>query len=140
MKRHEFECKKVYECYLCGQKCPSFIDLHRIHMRTHLGSRPYSCAHCDKTFVSIRTHGLHVMDKHLEMYRFQCNTCNEFVIRKQDLKKHQKSCMKPIRKSVGIVYFKCSLCGSGLARVPELRQHILQNKCKIVARKKNKKI
>lgn len=127
-KKHEFKCKKVYECYLCQKKFPSFAILHGFHMRTHLG--PYSCASCKKRFVSIRTHNLHVMAKHLHQYRFQCNACQEIIVVNKDVLKHQRVCMKPIRKAVGIVYFKCSLCGSGLARVPELRQHILQNECK----------
>lgn len=126
-KKHEFRCRKIYECYLCKKKFPSFAILYGTHMRTHLGERPYSCAHCQHTFVSIRTHNLHVIAKHLHQYRFQCNACNEIIVVNKDVLKHKKFCMKPIRKAVGIVYFKCSLCGLGLARVPELRNHILRN-------------
>lgn len=137
-KKHEFQCKKNYECYLCKKKFPSFVILHGMHMRTHLGERPYSCAHCDKTFVSIRTHNLHVIAKHLHEYRFQCNACNEIIVVNKDVNKHKKFCLKPIRKAVGIVYFKCSRCGVGLARVPELRQHILQNECTNICSRKKK--
>lgn len=128
-RKHEFQCKKVHECYLCKKKFPSFAILRGMHMRTHLGQRPYACAHCDKTFVSIRTYNLHVIPEHIRQYGFQCNECNEVIVAKKDVKKHMKFCLKPIRKSAGIIYFKCSLCGLGLARVPELRQHILQNEC-----------
>lgn len=129
-KKHEFQCKKTYECFLCKKKFPSFAILNGYHMRTHLGTRPYSCGHCAKTFVSIRTYNIHVIASHLHEYQFQCNACNETIVVNKDVQKHTKNCLKPIRKAIGIVYFKCSLCGLGLARVPEMRQHILKKECK----------
>lgn len=128
-KKHEFRCKQVFECCLCKKVLPSFAILKGVHMREHLGTRPYSCKHCTKTFVSIRTYVLHVLGVHLHQYKFQCNTCNGIIKKKQDVNKHQRSCMKPIRQSAGIIYFKCSLCGDGLPRVPELRAHILNGEC-----------
>ena len=127
---HEFRCKKSYECYLCKKQFPSFKILHREHMRTHLGERPYSCAHCNKTFAYIHRYNFHVMAQHLHRFRFQCNECKEIIVTNKDVNKHQKFCLKPIQKSVGIVYFKCLQCGLGLARSPELRRHILFNECK----------
>lgn len=72
------------------------------------------------------------MSQHLKLYVIYKAVLNLFHIFPFRFlkKKHQKSCMKPILKSVGIVYFKCSLCGLGLARPPQLRQHILQKQCK----------
>lgn len=128
-KMHEFNCKKVYECYMCRKKFPSFAVLQGTHMRTHLGERPYSCTHCTKTFVSIRTYGLHVLPAHLHQYKFKCNTCNGILEKRQDLRKHERSCMKPIRKSAGVIYFKCSLCDLGLPRVTDVRKHVLNAEC-----------
>lgn len=138
-KKHEFQCKKSYECCLCKKKFPTFAILREKHMRTHLGERPYACAHCSRTFVSNRTYNLHMIAAHLHQYRFQCNACNEIIVTNKDVLKHQKFCLKPIRKAVGIVYFKCSMCGLGLARVPELRQHILQKECKKSGLRKKKR-
>ncbi|XP_055325537.1 zinc finger protein 431-like [Sitodiplosis mosellana] len=128
-KKHELKCKKVYECCLCKEIFPSFAILQGTHMRTHLGAKPYKCTLCSKRFASIRTHNLHVIGTHLHQYKFKCNACNETIRQNKDVLKHQKSCLKPIRQAVGIIYFKCSLCGLGLARVPELRQHILNSEC-----------
>lgn len=128
-KKHEFRCKKVYVCYLCKKTFPSFAILHGTHMRTHLGKRPYSCTHCSKTFVSIRTYNLHVIGFHLHQYKFKCNECNGLIQANKDVLRHKKFCLKPIRQSVGVIYFKCTLCGIGLPRVPELRKHILSAEC-----------
>lgn len=130
-KKHEYNCKKVYECYLCKKTFPSSMRtfLQRTHMRTHLGARPYDCKHCTKTFVSIRTYNLHVIASHLHQYKFQCNACSGIIVKNKDVRTHQKTCMKPIRQSAGVIYFKCSLCGVGLPRIPELKAHILSSKC-----------
>lgn len=129
-KKHEHKCKLVYECYLCKKTCPSFVILHRTHMKTHLGAKPYDCRHCSTSIGSVRCYDLHVINKHLHLYKFQCNVCNGFVLQRKDFRAHQKSCMKGIRQSQGVIYFKCSLCGKGLARLPELKKHILSGECK----------
>lgn len=129
-KKHEFRCKQVFECYLCKEILPSFAILHGVHIRKHLGARPYDCTHCPKKFTSIRCYKLHVIAQHLSAYRFQCNMCNGNIKNNKDVMSHQRACMKPIRQSQGIIYFKCSLCGLGLARVPELRKHLLAAECK----------
>lgn len=132
-KKHQIVCKKGYECYLCKETFPSFKLLYGFHMRSHLGDKPYDCTHCTKLFTSIRCYGLHVIATHLHQYKFQCNVCNGIISKKQELVSrsscHQKTCMKPIRQSVGVIYFKCGLCGLGLPRVPELRKHILSAEC-----------
>lgn len=138
-KKHEFRCKQVFQCWLCKETFPTFAVLQKTHMRTHLGKRPYSCTHCSKTSVSIRMYTIHVLDIHLKQYKFKCNTCNGTLEKKQDIVKHQRSCMKGIRQSVGIIYFKCSLCGLGLPRVPELKQHILNAECANHPKKSRKK-
>lgn len=129
-KKHEFICKKVYECYLCKKTFRRFVDLHGFHMKTHLGTKPYDCRHCSKSTGSVRCYNLHVIDFHLHLYKFQCNICNGFIQKRKDFRQHQKTCMKPIRQSQSIIYFHCSLCRVGLARLPELRNHILNGECK----------
>lgn len=127
-KKHEFRCKKVYECYLCNKTFPSFAILHGTHMRTHLGAKPYNCTHCVKSFASVRCYNLHVIKFHLQQYKFECNVCHKIIVNNKDLLSH-RSCMLPIRQSQGVIYYKCSLCGVGLPRIPELRHHILGAKC-----------
>lgn len=127
-KKHENFCKKTYECYLCQKKFPSFEILHGKHMKEHVGR--YYCRHCKKSSSSPRCYTTHVLDNHLHLYKFQCQTCNGIVKQPKDLVKHQKSCMKPIRKAKGINYFKCSRCRKELARVSHVRNHILSGECK----------
>lgn len=129
LKKHEFRCKKVFECYLCKEILPSFALLHETHMRTHLGDRPYDCTHCTKSFTSIRCYNLHVIGNHLHLYKFQCNICHGIVENNKDVLKH-RACIQPIRQSQGVIYFKCSLCGLGIPRIPDLRKHILSAECK----------
>lgn len=129
-KKHEFQCKKSYECYVCKRTFPNFTELYGKHFRVHLGERPYQCKHCRKTIASIRCYKLHVIDFHLASYRFKCNECNGIITARKDFRVHQQKCMKPIRQSANVVYFTCSLCGSGLKRLPQLRDHIIFNKCK----------
>ncbi|XP_031638579.1 zinc finger protein 2-like [Contarinia nasturtii] len=127
-KKHEFQCKRMYECYLCKTTFPSFAILHVTHMRTHLGYKPYACKHCNKRFVSIRTYNMHVIEKHLHQYKFKCK-CDGIIVENKDVNKHRKFCLKPTRQAVGIVYFKCGLCSKKLPRVPDLRKHILSSEC-----------
>lgn len=127
-KTHETYCKKTYECYLCNKTFASFKILHGTHMKTHTGR--YQCTHCKKSNASPRTYALHVIDNHLHLYKFQCQTCNGIVKERKDLRIHQKSCIKPTRQATGAIYFKCSLCGVGLARVLQVKKHILFGECK----------
>lgn len=127
-KKHEIYCKKTYECYLCNETFPSFEILHGKHMKTHVGR--YQCKHCKKSSTSPRCIALHVIDQHLHLYKFQCQICSGIVKKRMDLQKHQKLCIKPERQARGIIYFKCSLCGKGLPRMPQVRKHILSGECK----------
>lgn len=79
------------------------------------------------------------MAQHLHQYTFKCNACDGNIVENKDVIKHQRSCLKPIRQAVGIVYFKCGLCDAGLARVPELRRHILASECAKHPKKSNKR-
>lgn len=127
-KRHEYYCKKSYECYLCNKVFPSFKILHDNHMKTHTGR--YQCTHCRISSASPRTYALHVINKHLHLYKFKCQICNGIVKESSDLRKHQKSCIKPERQARGVIYFKCSLCGKGLPRMLQAKKHILSGECK----------
>lgn len=129
-KKHEFQCKKTYECYLCKKTLPNFCQLYEKHFRLHLGERPYQCKHCHKTIASIRCYKLHVINFHLASFKFKCNECNNIIVTKKHFRLHQQNCMKPIRQSANVFYFTCSLCGIGLKRLPQLRDHIIFNKCK----------
>lgn len=128
-KRHENSCRKTYECYLCHKKFPSFAILNDKHMKTHRGL--YQCKHCNaRSSASPRTYALHVIDKHLHLYEFLCQSCNGIVERRQDLRKHQNSCNKSAaRQARDIKYFKCSRCGKGLARMLQVKKHILSGEC-----------
>lgn len=128
-KKHEFNCKKIYECYLCKKTFPSFVMLRGFHIRTHLGDKPYNCTHCTKSFASIRCYNLHVVAYHLHQYKFQCKVCDGIIVKNKEVRGHQKTCMKPIRQSAGVIYFNCGLCGLGLPRIPELKKHILSAEC-----------
>lgn len=105
-KKHEFRCKQSFECYLCKKSFPAFAILYGVHMRTHLGKRPYHCKHCTKTFVSIRTYNLHVIGQHLHLYKFKCNICDGIIQKNKDVIAHRRSCMKPIRQSQNTIFFQ----------------------------------
>lgn len=125
-ERHENSCKRTYECYLCRKTFPSFAILKDNHMKIHKGR--YQCKHCKKSSASPRTYALHVIDKHMHLYEFQCQSCNGIVKRRLDLRKHQNACHKSAARQVN--RFKCSRCGKGLARMLQVKKHILSGECK----------
>lgn len=127
-QKHEHACKRTYECYLCKTMIPSFKKLHGQHMKTHVGR--YQCTHCKKSLSSPRTFDLHVIDAHLHLYKFQCQTCNKIVKTRKALRAHEKSCTKPTRLAKGSIFFKCSLCKKGLPRAIHVRKHILSGECR----------
>lgn len=116
----------------------------QLRQTAHVRVSPVQIA--NGTLVHVQSQGSHAAiaygRKSLQLHTlqwiiwFQCTACQGITRVNKDVHKHKKHCLKPIRKAVGIVYFKCSLCGEGLARVPELRQHILQNECKHQNRRK----
>lgn len=126
---HESSCKKTYECYLCHKTFETFTILNGNHMKIHKGR--YQCKHCKKSSASPRTYALHVIGKHLHLYEFRCQSCKGIVKKRLDLRKHQNSCNKSAaRQARGVNYFECSRCGKGLARMLQVKKHILSGECK----------
>lgn len=137
-----------YRCDLCGLQCMTAqgLELHRLQrgecVRTHI------CPDCGKGFTTAGYLQVH-MKQHKEA-RFQCDECGKKFTYKCNLQSHlsvhkPKDSDKPyqcevckkwfrlqsyldmhIRKHKQELALKCYICGKGLTRPQNLRNHILK--------------
>ena len=60
---------------MCGDKLASASNL-AVHMRNHIGDKPFACDLCDKSFASLAH-----MQQHKEFHRptkdFECDICGK---------------------------------------------------------------
>lgn len=127
---HERFCVRTFICYLCKEEFSSFEQLRDKHLKTHLpGIKSYKCQYCPSSHENFKLLKKHISKKHTHLFGFQCNICQGIFKDNKCIQKHQKTCVKPIRKSKGVIHFKCSLCGWGLLRVAELRKHMISGEC-----------
>ncbi|CAL9727888.1 hypothetical protein MOUN0_B02740 [Monosporozyma unispora] len=78
---------KVHQCTICKKKFIQLTHLE-VHMRSHLGEKPFECNWCGKRFTqggNLRTHQrLHTGEK-----PFECSICHKKFSRKGNLAAHQ---------------------------------------------------
>jgi len=143
LKQHETRCGAEHKCHLCGDQLASAGNL-AVHMRNHIGEKPFACDQCDKTFASLphmQQHkefhrptkdfecdicakkyqtmnalSQHKADFHSEI-KYQCEVCFKLFSAKRYLKEHEK------KKHVNSVTIDCDICGKSLAGKHELKIH-----------------
>ncbi|CAG9790019.1 unnamed protein product [Diatraea saccharalis] len=106
---------KLHECTECGKKYNSRTILNE-HMNVHYGTRPYTCAVCEKTFASKYTHQAHLKTHSMRPRPFKCEQCNKTFFTQQNLNQHEKT-------HSGLKEFICKVCNKAFATQHNLEVH-----------------
>ena len=134
MKTHKMAIHGNYRPFICKypgcNKKYSIENRFQVHMRTHLGIKPYICQICSKSFNekgNLKTH----LKFHLEFRPFKCPFCVKTYKTKGHLKEHIAIQHNLVKK------FQCKSCGKKFGRTSALKSHIRAHngekkyKCKI---------
>lgn len=100
--------KRNHDCHLCDKKFKHKTDLTH-HLSSHLKIKPFTCPHCDKSFVQKSQRKTHVERVHMgiqipcdevviqyapgswpqEKYPYQCKACNKGFVSNKYLLVHR---------------------------------------------------
>ena len=109
---------RPYKCEFPGCiKQYSILSRYQVHLRTHLGKKPFLCQICDKSFNekgNLKTH----LRFHSELRPFQCPHCNKSYKTNGHLKDHIEIQHKMIKK------YLCQTCNKKFGRISTLKAHI----------------
>ncbi|XP_068214795.1 uncharacterized protein [Palaemon carinicauda] len=130
-------------CEVCGTTFTNSSNL-RIHMKIHLGVRPYVCSECGKSFIqssNLKTHKrIHTGER-----PYKCTECGQTFSRSSHLVGHKRihTGEKPyicgicgvafytsshmrnhVRRHTGEKPYVCPLCGEAFNQTSELRAHV----------------
>lgn len=107
---------KAQECPYCHKTFTQSTHLE-VHVRSHIGYKPYECTYCHKRFTqggNLRTHlRLHTGEK-----PFVCDICKRSFSRKGNLEMHKLTHEK-------LKPFQCKLddCGKSFTQLGNLKSH-----------------
>lgn len=93
-----------FKCYYCGKSFAKKPCLE-IHIRRHLGIKPFVCKVCSKGFVwssKLRDH----LDTHSGLKRHKCHMCDKLFRLRHHLQDH-------LMLHRGEKRFKCEICSKG---------------------------
>lgn len=106
---------KPYKCDQCTEAFVSKFFLST-HMKTkHSDHRPFTCAHCGKTFKFIAKHNKHLLT-HTDMKNYRCDVCGKWFRQQYAFKVHMNTHAdnRP---------YKCRLCDRGFHSTASRRCH-----------------
>ncbi|KAL6944343.1 hypothetical protein ACO0RG_001079 [Hanseniaspora osmophila] len=111
--------RKLHVCQYCHKHFTQSTHLE-VHVRSHIGLKPYECSYCGKTFTqggNLRTH----IRLHTGEQPFQCNVCGKKFSRKGNLQAHSLT-------HENFRPFQCILdgCDKSFTQLGNLKSH--QNK------------
>ena len=109
---------RPFKCTFPGcNKKYSIESRYQVHLRTHLGEKPFLCLICNKSFNekgNLKTH----LRFHSELRPFKCPHCTKCYKTKGHLKDHIEIQHDLIKK-----YF-CKFCNKHFGRISTLKAHI----------------
>lgn len=108
--------KKKHVCEYCGKNFTQTTHLE-VHVRSHVGLKPFKCKECGKTFTqggNLRTH----LRSHTGERPFKCEDCGRSFSRKGNLAAHKLTHTK-------VKPFKCKLenCDKAFTQLGNLKAH-----------------
>ncbi|XP_011615341.1 zinc finger and BTB domain-containing protein 40 isoform X1 [Takifugu rubripes] len=129
----EFHPKEFHKCPTCDKVFTSSALLDK-HKSTHVGSKPFSCDLCNKSYQQLSGLWYHNRTNHPEVFAshtwqlktlIQCDVCFKFFPNAATLAKHQAA----ENKGQGAAAH-CPYCAAVLGREDELQEHISsQHQC-----------
>ena len=123
---------RPYSCIFPGcNKKYSIESRYQVHLRTHIGAKPFICQICNKSFNekgNLKTH----LRFHSELRPFKCPNCPKSYKTNGHLKDHIEIQHNLIKK------YSCQFCNKKFGRISTLKAHIRTHtgeknyKCKMI--------
>ena len=120
MRNHILTIHQDYRPYKCPyQNCNkrySIESRYQIHLRTHVGDKPFVCKICKKSFNekgNLKTH----LRFHSELRPFKCQKCNKSYKTNGHLKDHIEIRHLHLKK------YECKICHKKFGRISTLKSH-----------------
>lgn len=93
-------------CPHCDKKFTHRSTLKQ-HIRVHVGSRPYKCHVCTRSFVQNSNYRMHLLTHKAKVDRVQkCDLCGKELLSRRGVQKHRLRCVKKTVEKVGALKTK----------------------------------
>lgn len=114
-----------HTCKVCNRKFPA-KQSYTLHMRRHLGVKPYSCHLCSKTYVSNDDLNKHIT-AHKNGHPGKCYYCDEEYKKRREMEQHivkvHNVILQPARSN-RVKKRVCHICSKGFYDNNQLSKHI----------------